>query len=133
MDKKEKRNLQVFGYGLGVIIVFITIRLGMKHGFTNGKYSVIALAALLGLITAFKLDAIRPLYKIWMKGARFIGEIVNFVILSFIFYIFFGSAGIILRLLGKDILDEKINKNALTYWKTSRLGPFERERYTKQF
>ncbi len=133
MDKKEQKNLRVFGYGLSLIIAFIVIRLGLQHGFSVGKITALILAGFLVLMTAWQLQTIKPFYKVWMKAARFIGEVVNFVLLSVIFYLFFGTIGIILRLIRKDLLDEKIDKSALTYWKTVRLGPFDRESYRKQF
>ncbi len=133
MDQKEQKNLRVFGYGLSIIIAFVVIRLGIKHGFTNGKYFALLLAILLAGITALKLQSIKPLYRVWMKGARFIGEIVNFVLLSVIFYLFFGLVGIILRLMRKDLLDEKIDKSAQSYWKTIRLDDSDRDRYSKQY
>lgn len=133
MDNKEQKNLRVFGYGLSLIIAFIVIRLGLQHGFSLGKVMALILAGLLVLMTAWQLQAIRPFYRVWMKAARFIGEVVNFVLLSVIFYLFFGTIGIILRLMRKDLLDEKIDKSALTYWKTLRSGSFDRESYRKQF
>lgn len=133
MDKKEQKNLRVFGYGLSLIIAFIVVRLGFQHGFSLGKVMVLILAGLLVLMTLLQLPAIKPFYQIWMKAARFIGEVVNFVFLSMMFYLFFGTAGIILRILRKDLLDEKIDKSAVTYWKTVRSGPFDRESYRKQF
>lgn len=133
MDAKEKKNLQVFGYGLAVIIAFFAIRLGIKHGFSNGKFLALAIATLFALITLLSLRTLKPVYRIWMKAAHFIGGIVNFVLLSLVFYMFFGAAGIILRILRKDILDERIDKSAKTYWKPTRSGIFDRERYTKQY
>ncbi len=133
MDQKEQKNLRVFGYGLSIIIAFVVIRLGIKHGFTNGKYFALLLAILLAGITALKLQSIKPLYRVWMKGARFIGEIVNFVLLPIIFYLFFGLAGIILRLMRKDLLDQKIDKSAQSYWKTITLDSLDRDQYTKQY
>lgn len=133
MDKKEQKNLRVFGYGLSLIIVFVVVRLGLQHGFSTGKIIALILTGVLGFMTALQLQAIKPFYRIWMKAARFIGEVVNFVFLSVMFYLFFGTAGIILRILRKDLLDEKIDKSALTYWRTVRSGPFDREGYRKQF
>lgn len=133
MDKKEQKNLRVFGYGLSLIIAFVVIRLGVKHGFSVGKYCALIPAVLLTLATALKLEKIKPIYRIWMKGARFIGEIVNVVLLSVVFYLFFGVAGIILRLMRKDLLDEKIDKSALSYWKKITFDPQDKARYTKQY
>ena len=129
----EKKNLQVFGYGLAVIITFFSVRHVMKHGFSNGPYIAFAVAAIFALTTAVSLNALRPVYRIWMKGARFIGEIVSFVLLAAIFYVIFGLVGIVLRLMRKDLLDERINKSAKTYWLSARSGVYDRERYTKQF
>lgn len=133
MDKKEQKNLRVFGYGLALIIVFVAWRLGHKHGFSMYHFAAFGISSIFVLLTALRLTAIRPVYRIWMKGARFIGEIINFVLLAVIFYVIFGLIGIILRLLGKDILDEKIDKSAKTYWKPVRYGELDRERYTNQF
>jgi len=133
MDPKEKKNLVFFGYGLAVIITFFAIRSGVKHGFTNGEFIALGCAVVLALLTAVSLKAIRPVYKIWMKVALLIGEVMNFLILSVIFYVLFSFAGIVLRLIRKDLLDEKINKSAKTYWKPSRSVVFDRESYTKQY
>ena len=133
MDAREKKHLQVFGYGLAIIIAFFAIRWGLKHGFTSGKLIALGIASVLVLVTWLRLSALKPLYRVWMKGARFIGEIVNFILLSVIFYVLFGITGLILRIIGKDLLDEKIDKSAKSYWKSVRSGIFERERYTKQF
>lgn len=134
MSSTEKRNLRVFGYGLAVIIVFFVLRLAFKHQeLTPGKIAALGIAAVLILVTALRLTWLKPLYTVWMKVARFIGEIVNFVLLSVIFYTIFSIPALILKLLGKDLLDQRIEKDVQTYWRTRPQEDFDRERYTKQF
>lgn len=134
MEAKEKKNLRVFGYGLAVIISFVIIRLALKHQeLTTGKMIGLGIAAALALVTAVKIELLRPVYHYWMKGARFIGEVVNFVLLTVIFYVFFGIPGLILRFLRKDLLDEKIDRSALSYWKMREHQGFDRDNYKRQF
>lgn len=133
MDKKEQRNLRVFGYGLAVIAVGITFRLMMKQGFSTGKGLVFLAALALCVVTAARLEAIRPLYRAWMTAARFIGEIVTFVLLTVIFVFLFAVPGLVLRLLKKDLLDQRLDKNATTYWKTVPAEEFDRNSFKNQF
>ena len=134
MDKKEKTNLLVFGYGLAIIVSLVVLRLAFKHhALSPGKMCALTAAAVLAMITAIRVETIKPFYKGWMKVARLIGEVVNFVLLTVIFYIFFSIPALILKLLRKDLLDEKIDKNAVSYWKTRPAGGFDRDSLRNQY
>lgn len=134
MDAKEKKHLQVFGYGLAIIISLIVLRLAFKHqALTPGKMVALVSAFSLAVVTYSRLQTIKPLYRIWMKGARFIGEIVNFVLLAMIFYTMFTITALIMKMCRKRFLDLKIDKSAKTYWQIKSCGEFDRERYIKQF
>ncbi|MDP8211816.1 MAG: SxtJ family membrane protein [Candidatus Zapsychrus exili] len=113
---KERKNLLVFGYGLTAILGFIGTRLYVKHGF--GTLSAILLFAALGFLAVSftNVKNLKPFYIKWMKMAHFIGNIVTGILLSIVFYLAFGLVGIIIRLLKKDILHEKQDKAAESYW-----------------
>jgi len=49
------------------------------------------------------------------------------LILSIIFFLFLSPIAIILRLLGLDLIDKKINKKAITYWKAKRVSDIDME------
>jgi hypothetical protein len=49
------------------------------------------------------------------------------------FYLIFGIAGIVLRLLGKDLLDQKIDPKAVSYWIDKDQVDFDKNNYTRQF
>src|SRR3989338_11167236 len=100
MDK-EKKNLLVFGYGLAVIIAFFVWRHGAKLGFDLFSWIWLGVAAFLACLTAIDHQRLRPFYAKWMIGAHFIGMIITTVILSLLFYIVFGIAGIVLRIIRK--------------------------------
>ena len=56
-----------------------------------------------------------PLNKIWMKFGLLLGKIVSPIVMGFIFFFVVTPTGIIMRLLGKDLLNLKKN-NQNTYW-----------------
>jgi len=132
MDKEQK-NLKVFGYGLAVILGFIAWRIMAKHGtgFWPGALSLAGMV--LTIITAIDYRFLRPVYSRWMIGASFIGMIITTIVLSTIFFLVFGLAGIVLRLLRKDILAEKIDKQKESYWVRRDKEAFNKARYTQQF
>lgn len=55
-------------------------------------------------------------YIIWVKVGEVIGGIISKVIMTVLFYGLFTPIAIILRLLGKDLLKKKLDKNSSTYW-----------------
>ena len=133
MKNKERKNLLVFGYGLAVILTFMTLRFWIKHGFSPFGVIVLLAAALLALITATNVQILKPFYTAWMAVAHRIGGVVSSVILIIIFYTLFGIAGIILRLLGKDLLSQRIEKEAKTYWRKRPSQTEDVSRYTRQY
>ena len=54
--------------------------------------------------------------KLWFKLGSFIGAIVSPIIMGMIFFLTVTPTGMIMRLLGKDILNQKINKTIKSYW-----------------
>ena len=129
---KERKNLLVFGYGLALILTFIAIRLWIKHGLSQFKIVLLVIAVGLFLVTLLNVELIKPFYKKWMTVAHFIGECVSKVVLSIIFYLVFSVAGVLLRLLGKDLLDEKIQPDVDSYWLPKKPDSYE-DKYKRQF
>ena len=56
-----------------------------------------------------------PLNKAWMKLGLILGKIVSPLVMGFIFFFVVTPTGIIMRLLGKDLLNLKRNRKN-TYW-----------------
>ena len=55
------------------------------------------------------------------------------IILGIAFYLIMTPMGMLLKLLGKDLLDKRIDRNAGTYWKDREQKAFDRERYERLF
>lgn len=76
---------------------------------------------------------LKPLYALWMKFALVLSWINTRIILFLMFYLIFTPLGLILKLLGKDLLDIKINKSAKSYWRKKEKNEFGLSSYERQF
>jgi len=54
--------------------------------------------------------------KLWFKFGLLIGSIVAPFVLTLIYFVTVLPTGLIMRLLGKDLLQQKLDKNAKSYW-----------------
>ena len=130
---QEQKNIRVFGYGLSVVASLIATRLGGVYPNVIIVYGVlIALSILLVVVTTYAWRLLAPIYRIWMKVAHAIGTVMTALILSVIFYLVFGVIGIILRLLKKDMLEQRSDSTTTTYWHRREIV-FDKKRYTQQF
>jgi len=132
-EAQRIKNLKYFGYGFAVIFTLFALMSWHKRGYTPRIGVLLALAAGFTVWTSVNLDSLEPFYKVWMKVARLIGEVISTVVLSICFYLLFGITGIIFRLLGKDLLDRKLDPARESYWHKIERKEFDPKNYLKQF
>jgi len=102
-------------FGIVFFVVFLIIAIyPIINGSEIRKWSlVISLVFLiLGLLNSRILN---PLNKLWFNFGIFLGKIITPLIMSIIFFIVVTPIGLLMRLLKKDLLNLKFNKNN-TYW-----------------
>ena len=130
---KETKNLLVFGYGLPLILTVVGLLNARKHGVSWFNETLFVLAVIVLLITIFNQAWLKVIYTKWMKVAHAIGQVVTTLILVIFFYGVLTPVGIVLRLMGKDYMNRKLEPQAVTYWILREKKPFDKERATKQF
>ena len=109
-QKKDLRNLGlVFLVALGLIGAFL-----LWKGRPSGPYWIGA-GVLFGLWGLAWPAGLKPVYKVWMAFAVILGYFVSRILLSAIFYLVVTPIGLVMRLLGKDLLDRKL-KDRDSYW-----------------
>ena len=54
--------------------------------------------------------------KLWFKFGLLLGSIVAPIVMAFVYFVTVLPTGLIMRILGKDLLKQKIDKNAKSYW-----------------
>ena len=67
---------------------------------------------ILGIINS---KILTPLNILWFKFGLFLGKVVSPIVMGIIFFFVVTPTGIIMRLIGKDLLNLKKN-NSNTYW-----------------
>jgi len=54
--------------------------------------------------------------KLWFKFGILLGSIIALIVMAFVYFLTVLPIGLIMRLLGKDLLKQKLDKNAKSYW-----------------
>ena len=102
-------------FGIVFFVVFLLIALyPLTYGGEIRIWSLIisTIFLILGLLNS---KILTPLNKIWFKFGILLGKIVSPMIMGVIFFLVVTPIGLIMRLLGKDVLNLKYNKNK-SYW-----------------
>ena len=107
----------------GVVFFIVFLLIGLYPLINQGEIRVwsliIAIIFLsLGLV---KSQILTPLNKIWFKFGILLGSFVSPIIMGIIFFLVVTPIGIIMRLIGKDVLNLKYN-NKSSYW-IEKAGP----------
>ena len=102
-------------FGIVFFVVFLLIALyPLTYGGEIRTWSLIIsiIFLILGLLNS---KILAPLNKIWFKFGILLGRIVSPLIMGIIFFLVVTPIGFIMRLLRKDVLNLKYNKNK-SYW-----------------
>ena len=102
-------------FGIVFFIVFLIIAIyPLTHGGDIRIWS--AIISFIFLVLGFLNSSIlTPLNKVWFKFGILLGKIISPLIMGIIFFLVVTPIGLIMRILGKDVLNLKYNKNQ-TYW-----------------
>ena len=112
--KKTKKELRKFGLVMTVPLALIAGYLWWKGG---GAYPYVLGAAAFFLLSGLLVpQLLRPIEKVWMKFAEIMGAIMTRVILSVAFYLMITPLGLVLRLMGKDLLHLRFEEGRESYW-----------------
>ena len=103
-------------FGIVFTIVFLLFAL---YPLTNSKD--INLWALIIAVIFLMLSFINPkalsfLNILWHKFGLMLGRITSPIIMFLIYFTTVIPTGLIMKLLGKDLLSQKLNKNVNSYW-----------------
>ncbi|MGR3176834.1 MAG: SxtJ family membrane protein [Candidatus Anammoxibacter sp.] len=128
----EKKQIRTFGFGLTVFLALIGGLQIYKGHSSVAVYPFGAGFVALCLSVIFPI-ALKPIYKVMMFAAQSIGWVNTRLLLGIIFYTIFAPIGLFLRLIRKDLLDRKFDKNCTTYWKKRDKPVADISRYEKQF
>ena len=103
-------------FGLVFAAVFVIISLYPLWFGKNIHLWACIIAFIFFFFAIFLPKALILANKLWFKLGSFLGAIVSPIIMGVIFFLTVTPTGMIMRLLGKDILNQKIKKTIKSYW-----------------
>ena len=103
-------------FGLVFAAVFVIISLYPVWFGKNMHLWACIIAFIFFFFAIFLPKALIVPNKLWFKLGAFLGAIVSPIIMGMIFFLTVTPTGIIMRLLGKDILNQKIDKTIKSHW-----------------
>ena len=103
------------GFGIVFFVVFFLIGLYPLTYSVEIRIWAVIISLIFIVLGFFNSKILTPLNKIWFKFGIFLGKIISPVIMGIIFFLVVTPTGLIMRLLGKDVLNLKYNKSK-SYW-----------------
>ena len=116
-------------FGLLFFVVFLIVSLWpLTYEGSIRIWSVIisAVFLILGLINSKLLT---PLNVLWFKFGMILGAIISPIVMGIVFFLVVTPTGFILRIMGKDLLNKKYDKEKETYWikRDTSIGTMKRQ------
>ncbi len=119
--ESSPKKLREFAFVVGGVLCAIGVLL-LWRGRENYAWFLFAgmLLAGIGVVASALL---MPLQKAWMTLAILIGWVMGRVLLSILFFLVLTPLGVILRLMGKDLLGLRRDPSKKSYWNIRSQDP----------
>jgi hypothetical protein len=117
-------------FGIVFSIVFLIISLFPLLTNSEGLLTWALVSSIIFLLLAFIAPKVLVFpNKLWFKFGLLIGSIVAPIVMAFVYFVTVLPTGLIMRLLGKDLLKQKLDKNAKSYWieRTEPMGSMKNQ------
>lgn len=138
MLRQEIKNLSVtpaklrsFGLTMGLLLLVIAAYMFWRE--KSGTVFLCAAALVVGGLGGLVPKLLTPVYRAWMTLALFMGFVMTRVILTVLYLGLFTPIGVIARLLGKDLLQQRWHPQAQTYWVKRSGGGYKAAAAEKMF
>jgi hypothetical protein len=129
--ESSPRKLREFGLVVGGVLCGLGVLLAWRG---RGSFPYFLAPGIFLVITGAAVPSIlKPVQKAWMTLAILMGWVMTRVLLSALFYLAITPIGLILRLTGKDLLDQKLEPQKQSYWKIRPETPRVPGDHEKQF
>lgn len=124
--------LRAFGLGLGgMVLVVATVRL-LRQAPTQARWLYVAAGVLL-LVAVLLPGALRPLHTVSLLAGKGVGWLTTRLVLAGVYFLVLTPIGLALRLVGKDLLDQRIEQRRASYWRTPLQDPDDPHYWERQF
>tara|TARA_Y100000590_G_scaffold242571_1_gene272610 strand:- start:615 stop:1007 length:393 start_codon:yes stop_codon:yes gene_type:complete len=115
-------------FGILFFIVFVIIGLWPLLNDADIRIWSILLSLVFLILGIFNSKILTPFNRIWVRFGIILGTIIAPFVMGLVFFIVITPIGIIMRLLGKDLLNIKYS-NKISYWikRDKNIGPMKKQ------
>tara|TARA_B100000963_G_C22561196_1_gene641437 strand:+ start:341 stop:721 length:381 start_codon:yes stop_codon:yes gene_type:complete len=124
---ENKSSVKSFGILFAIVFLIIaTWPLLNSEEIRIWSLVVSVIFLILGLI---KSRILNPLNNFWIKLGEFLGKIVAPIVMLFIFFVIITPMSFLVKIMRKDLLNVKFDKNKSSYWikRDEDLGPMKNQ------
>ena len=114
-----KSNIKISSnrnFGLVFFFIFLVVSIWpLTHNESPRIWSaIISLVFLILVLTRSKL--LTPLNRLWAKFGIILGSIIAPIVMGVVFFLVITPIGLVMKIIGKDLLSIKYDKKKETYW-----------------
>jgi len=115
------RNEEVKGssdraFGVVFTVVFLIIGLWPLMSSAGPRIWALVVAGLTLTAALAYPSVLAPLNRLWTRFGLLLHKVTNPLIMGLVFFLTVTPTALIMKMLGKDPLNRKIDRNAKTYW-----------------
>ena len=112
--KSKKNSNKSFGFLF--FLVFLTIGLWPLMSSESIRIWSIILSVIFLTLGIINSKILNPFKKGWIKLGELLGRLIAPLVMFAIFFLIVTPIGLLMKLLGKDIINLKFNKKIKSYW-----------------
>ncbi len=131
------RDLRKFAITVGVAFVVLWAVFAYVIPYLTGKGGNLPILWQIGFALAIVGTVapllVKPLYYAWMTMALALGFVMTRVLLTIFFFLVLTPVALVFRLIGRDALHRKLDREAESYWIPKQYLIEDRSRFEKFF
>ncbi len=135
--KTGVEELRSFGQVVGGVFLLLWLVLWGPLPYFFGKGGsfpvLLGIGGVLVALGTLAPKVLKPVYIAWMSLAVVLGFFMTRVVLTLFFFLVLTPVGLFFRLIGRDALNRKIDRQAKTYWIEKEYPIADRSRYENFF
>ena len=102
----------------GLVFFFVFLIISFWPLIDEGQIRIwsIAIAIVFLILALMNSKLLTPLNKLWFKFGMVLGAIVAPIVMGIVFFLVVTPIGLVMKIMGKDLLNKKYDKKKRTYW-----------------
>ena len=102
----------------GLVFFFVFLIITFWPLIDEGQIRIwsIAIAIVFLILALMNSKLLTPLNKLWFKFGMVLGAIVAPIVMGIVFFLVVTPIGLVMKIMGKDLLNKKYDKKKRTYW-----------------